>query len=149
MAEPFCVSANICAGKKIKKEGVGLSRFSVGCFLNHNAKEFRRGTLWCFRESPVSKNLMQWKGSCYDSLSEKLLSPFTENLRRGSFSVWQTFEYLNFLCIVGGVMNFQPKFLAWQCRKISWWNPSVSEKFWYGKKFCLRRGVSRFSVESF
>ena len=148
MAEPFCVSANICAGREIKKEGVGFSRFSVGCFLNHSAKEIRKGTLWCFRESPVSKNLMQRKGSCYDSPSENLLSPFTEKLRRGPFSVWQIFGYLKF-CIIGGITTFHPKFLVWQCRKISWWNPSVSENFWYGKNFWIGRGVSRFSVDSF
>ena len=60
--EPFRASENICYGE-IMEEGVGVSRFSVEFFLCHSPEKIRTGTLQCFRESPVSKNFMQRKGT--------------------------------------------------------------------------------------
>ena len=40
----------------------GISRFSVINFLAYSTEKFRRGTLLCFRNFLVSKNVMDKKG---------------------------------------------------------------------------------------
>ena len=62
--EPFCVSENFWWGKNFmdKREGWGVSRFSVEKFSSHCTKIFHWRALRCFRKILLTKIFMHRRG---------------------------------------------------------------------------------------
>ena len=75
---PFNTSQKLGYGKFYASEREGVSRFSVENFC-HTTKNFRWGTVRCFRNIPVSQEFMHSKGISLKSV-ENFLSHSAEKL---------------------------------------------------------------------
>ena len=80
-----------------KREGGGVSRFSVGIFLSHIAEKFRRRILYCCNNFGYRESLdkgggeyqdFPWKIFCLTVPKNFLVEPFSVSLITGTEKVW-------------------------------------------------------------
>ena len=94
-----------------------------------SAEKFRRGSLLCFRQILVPKNVRDKRGGGYhDILSKFFLSHSTEKFRRGTLLCFtKILESKKFMDKEGGeegsITIFCRKIFVLQCRKKSQGNP--------------------------
>ena len=83
IGEPFCDVFQTISGIEEfhGEEGGREPRFPVEYFLSNSAKKFLKGTLICFTEFPLSKNVRD-KGGCDSRFSVENL--FVSQCRRNS-----------------------------------------------------------------
>ena len=120
--------------------------------LSHSAKDFRRGTLLCFRTFPVSKSFMLNTGILRFSI-ENLLPHCTKKHRRGSFLCFTSFLVLETLMhkMGGGAKDyhdFLSSLFVPQCQK------NVGELFGVSlvlgiEKICAQEGYVTILCRSF
>ena len=141
--------------KYMNRTGEGVSSFSVEKFLSRSAKNFRRGTLWCFINFGYRKFLDK-KGGEYQYFSSKIIclrvpkdfvgEHFSVSLISGIQKIYVSEGYVT-------IFDFQSKLFVSQCPKIPWANPSLMcfRKSPVAKKFKDEKWgrVLRFSVENF
>ena len=85
-----------------------MSRFSVEIVLSHNTRKLRRGTLLCFTNILVSKNVRDKRGGGYhDFLSKLFCLTVPNHFVEESFCVSENFEYRKILCLRGEDHDFR------------------------------------------
>ena len=99
--EPFCVSEKFWYPKML---GIGeeVARSSVDNFLSHSTETFRRGTLLCFGNFPISKTFMDKKGAGITIFCRTFFLWVPKIIVGEPFLISEKFRYRKFSCIRGG-----------------------------------------------
>ena len=158
-----------------QREGGGREYhdFLSKSFLSHSFEKFRRGTLLCFTNFLVSKNVRDKRGSGHHDFPSKMFCLTVPNhFVEEPFCVSESFGNQKILSPRGENHDFYRNFVVSQyqknfvgepfCVSKKFWNQKnfvgepfcVSKNFWYQKKLCIRgkgrrKGVSRLSVGKF
>ena len=80
-------------------EGGSIILFRRGIFVSH-CRKFRRRTIMCFRNFPLSKNVRDKRGGGYHDFPSNFLSPSTKIFSRETLLCCRLFRVLK---------NFTPK----------------------------------------